>query len=81
MFKKIFSYTLVLSLLACSPNLTFSVKERWSKSIRNFALQPVYPMREDVFVGTLRLVVDECPSSYKMGHQSGLSIGGSGSLL
>ena len=24
---------------------------------------------------------ENCPSSYKMGHQSGLSIGGSGSLL
>ena len=24
---------------------------------------------------------DDCPSSYKMGHQSGLSIGGSGSFV
>ena len=41
---------------SCSPNLEFSVKDRWSKSITNLALQPVYPMREDVFIGTLRLV-------------------------
>ncbi len=26
-------------------------------------------------------IEEACPSSYKMGHQSGLSIGGSGSLL
>jgi len=25
-------------------------------------------------------ITDDCPSSYKMGHQSGLSIGGSGSF-
>ena len=50
--------TLFLSLLltGCAPNLDFSVKDRWAKSVRNLALQPVYPMREDVFVGTLRIV-------------------------
>jgi predicted oxidoreductase len=26
-------------------------------------------------------IKDDCPSSYKMGHQSGLSIGGSGSFV
>ena len=40
----------------CAPNLDFSVQDRWSRSVRNLALQPVYPMREDVFVGTLRVV-------------------------
>jgi len=31
------------------------VKERWADSVRNFALVPIYPMREDVYIGDLRL--------------------------
>lgn len=49
----------LVSLGACTNNLEVSVKERWQKSIRNFALQAVYPMREDVFLGTMRLTSSE----------------------
>lgn len=48
-----------LPLIACTSNVEVSVKDRWQKSIRNFALQAVYPMREDVFLGTMRLATDE----------------------
>jgi hypothetical protein len=34
------------------------VEEQWSAAIRNFAFIPVYPMREDVEVGDIALVVD-----------------------
>lgn len=34
------------------------VEEQWSAAIRNFAFIPIYPMREDVKVGDIELVVD-----------------------
>lgn len=41
-------------LLACgTPKIP--VQERWAESIRNYALVPVYPMREDLFVGDIRI--------------------------
>ncbi len=49
----------VFYLSGCGETLEVSVKDRWKKSIRNYALQAIYPMREDVYVGTLRLVVDD----------------------
>ncbi|MEO9898932.1 MAG: hypothetical protein ABJD13_16060 [Paracoccaceae bacterium] len=58
-FVKLVPLCAGLALAACSPNLEFSVKKRWEKGIRNLAVLPVYPMREDVFVGTVRLLLDE----------------------
>lgn len=55
MQKSIMFGMLAVGLTACAPNLEVSIKKRWSDSIRNLALRAVYPMREDVFVGTLRL--------------------------
>lgn len=41
---------------ACStPGI--NVKEQWSDSITNFAMVPLYPMREDVYVGDIRIHV------------------------
>lgn len=42
-------------LVGCGQSLEVSVKDQWVKSIRSYSLTPVYPMREDVYIGTLRL--------------------------
>ncbi len=43
-----------LALAGCaSPQI--SVKEKWSRSIANYDLVPLYPMREDVFIGDVRI--------------------------
>lgn len=46
------------TLLSCAAVPEFQVKEKWSESIRNFSVVPIYPMREDVFVGDVRLFVE-----------------------
>ncbi|WGI21498.1 hypothetical protein [Amylibacter sp. IMCC11727] len=42
-----------------------------------------YPpnVKDKAQIGYVRALSAECPLSYKVGHQSGLSIGGSGSLV
>ena len=43
------------ALLGCSGTPEISVERKWSESIRNYSLVPIYPMREDVFVGSVRV--------------------------
>lgn len=57
--RKYFALFLIFAIASCGGDLQLSVKDRWEKGVRNFALKPIYPMREDVFVGTVRLVADE----------------------
>ena len=51
---------LVVALNACSSSDVpeVPVEEQWRKTIHNFSLIPIYPMREGVFVGDVRLTVD-----------------------
>lgn len=46
------------AMLSACGTLESSVKASWKEGIRNYALKAVYPMREDIFVGSMRLVVD-----------------------
>jgi hypothetical protein len=34
------------------------VAEQWTRTVNNFSLIPIYPMRENVYVGDIRLTVD-----------------------
>ena len=60
------------ALVGCTSAPQISVKEQWSDSIRNFALVPIYPMLEQVYIGDLRLFVDKSSpyglSSRYIGH-------------
>jgi hypothetical protein len=52
--KKSISIALLVALTGCgAPNI--AVKEKWTESIANFSFVPLYPMREDVFVGDIRI--------------------------
>lgn len=55
MFAKILAATTLCLATACGGPLQTSVKKQWAQSVQNYSLIPVYPMREDVFIGTLRL--------------------------
>lgn len=50
----------LVALNACSSSKVpeVPVEEQWRKTIHNFSLIPIYPMRESVFVGDVRLTVD-----------------------
>lgn len=61
--------TAALALAGCAPSLEIPVKRKWTKSIRNYALVPIYPMRENVYIGTLRLVRKE-DDLYTLGSRS-----------
>lgn len=51
---------LSLALFACADtDLDVSVKKQWTESIGNYALRAVYPMRENVHIGTVRLMTEE----------------------
>ena len=61
----------------CASNdLDLSVKERWNSAINNYALVPIYPMVEHVYVGDMRLVNDRggslILSSRYIGHLTGI---------
>ena len=60
----------------CSTVPQISIKERWNQSINNFALVPIYPMLEQVYIGDLRLFVDKSSpyglSSRYIGHVDGI---------
>lgn len=45
----------VLFLVNCTSVPKTSVKDRWNNSIRNYALVPIYPLLEQVYIGDLRL--------------------------
>lgn len=64
--------TLMGSLAACANNVdTVPVKKKWTETVRNFALIPIYPMREDVHVGDLRLVVaPDAVGDYRLGYRN-----------
>ena len=63
-------------LAGCSTVPQISIKERWNQSINNFALVPIYPMLEQVYIGDLRLFVDKSSpyglSSRYIGHVDGI---------
>lgn len=60
--KKLLAVIASFTLTACSsPGL--DVKSQWSDSIVNYAMVPLYPMREDVFVGDIRIHVVEVGGS------------------
>ena len=65
-----------LLVVGCSTVPEISVKERWNDSIKSFALVPIYPMLEQVYIGDLRLFVnDSSPyglSSRYIGHVEGI---------
>jgi len=45
---------LLLALTGCgTPSVP--VKEKWTQSIQNYSFVPLYPMREDVYVGDIRI--------------------------
>lgn len=48
-----------LSVFASCGTPKIPVKERWGESVRNFALVPIYPMRENVFIGDVRIHTSE----------------------
>ncbi|MBO9398113.1 hypothetical protein J7400_15600 [Shimia sp. R9_2] len=58
-FQRVAVVLSVFLISGCSGNLNISVQERWNKSIRNFGLTSIYPMREDVYIGTVRLILNE----------------------
>lgn len=46
----------LMFLAACTtPVPQAPVGEKWAAAIRNYGMRPVYPLREDVFVGDMRL--------------------------
>ena len=51
---RIIALVSVLIAVGCS-HPKISVKDEWAKGVRNYALVPIYPMREDVFVGDVRI--------------------------
>lgn len=52
--RKAACFGVILSLASCGvPEVP--VQQRWADAIRNYALVPVYPMREDLFVGDVRI--------------------------
>ena len=59
-----------------SSDLEISVAERWNSAIRKYALVPIYPMVEHVYVGDMRLVRDRINSlilsSRYIGHLTGI---------
>ncbi|MEJ1996184.1 MAG: hypothetical protein P8X75_13440, partial [Limibacillus sp.] len=48
-----------LILSACASPPRVSVKDQWSTTLSSYGLIPIYPLREDVFVGDLRLAVKD----------------------
>jgi hypothetical protein len=44
----------------CSNPGSINIRETWGRSIGNFGLQAVYPMREDFFVGDILLMGPDC---------------------
>jgi hypothetical protein len=47
-----------VALASCSDDPgPINIREKWGKSIDNFGLQAVYPMREDFYVGDILLSV------------------------
>jgi len=55
---------------ACIQSPEIAVKKRWVEAVRNFALTPIYPMREDIFVGTLRLSKIEDDNDFTLPSRS-----------
>lgn len=60
---------LMATVCGCTPSLEIPVKKRWTEAVRNFALIPVYPMREDIYIGSLRLV-RKTDEDYSLGSRS-----------
>jgi len=54
------SSLILFALSACSTSKVpeVPIEEQWRKTIHNFSLIPIYPMRENVFIGDARLTVD-----------------------
>lgn len=50
--------SLVVVVVACARDPNISVKREWTNAVRSFAMIPVYPMRENVYVGDLRVTGD-----------------------
>jgi len=63
--------------LKSMPQIVFAYEQGWFSSLKGLIVSPVSPFSFLSFFHRGPL----CPSSYKMGHQSGLSIGGSGSFV
>ena len=65
-----------VALVGCTSTPEISVKEKWNDSIRNFALVPIYPMLEQVYIGDIRLFVAKSSpyglSSRYIGHIEGI---------
>ena len=53
--KRSVLFLLVCGLIAGCADPAISVKDKWANGVKNFALVPVYPMREDVFIGDVRV--------------------------
>ncbi len=48
----------VLGACGTSEIPTVSVAKQWADTIENYSLQPIYPLREDVRVGDIKLTID-----------------------
>lgn len=59
---------IVLGASCTGPNQV-SVKRDWSNAIRNYGLIPVYPLRENVYVGDLR-VTGESDDPFTLGYRT-----------
>jgi hypothetical protein len=71
----------LLSLLAtgCSDKPgTINIRETWGRSIENFGIQAVYPMREDFFVGDILLMPAVCGERQISARPQGVLVGSIG---
>lgn len=52
--NSIFAFAAALALTACAAPKV-NVKKEWTRSIASYSFIPLYPMREDIFVGDIRI--------------------------
>ena len=67
--KRILGTAAILAITACGPQQV-PIKAKWTEAIKNFALTAVYPMREDVFIGTVRLARINDADDFTLGSRS-----------
>ena len=51
----LFCFILTISLIACGTVPQVDVKQRWNKTLLNYSFVPLYPAREDVDIGDIRI--------------------------
>ncbi len=56
-------------LMGCGDLPQVSVKKNWAKTITNYGLIPIYPMRENVYVGGLR-VTGTADDPFSLGYRN-----------